>query len=124
MPGKGDELGMFKTMDQHDILIKEDILPHLEKVEMIQNDTKNEIQKVKTEVQSVKTEVAVVRNAQTSMELAILKEGQYIRELLNQLLKHVLKIDDQELTSKKEIRCKLIKSKKVSIAFIGMLGNW
>lgn len=127
----GGEGSMFKTVEEHETLIKQDILPRLERVELIQNETKGEIQEVKTEVhgvktevQGVKTEVTAVRNAQVSMELAILKEGQYTRELLDQLLKHVLKIDDTELASKKEIAIrKLGKSEKISIAFISMLGG-
>lgn len=123
MPETGDG-SMFKTVEEHGMLIKEDILPRLGKVEQIQASTSTEMQEIKNEVKGVKTEVAAVRNAQTSMELAILKEGQYTRDLLDQLLKHVLNIDGQELTTKKEITLrKLSKSEKISIAFISMLGG-
>lgn len=124
MPGKGDDLSMFSAVEQHEFLIKEDILPRLEKVESMQAETKSEIQEVKSEVQNVKLEVTAVRNAQTSMELAILKEGQYTRDLLDKLLKHILKMEDQEVSGKQEITLrKLSKSEKVSIAFISMLGG-
>lgn len=124
MPGKGDDLSMFSTLEQHDLLIKEDILPRLEKVETMQAETKTEIQDVKTEVQGVKTEVTAVRNAQNSLELTVMKDGQHTRDLLNTFVNHYLKVDEQELERKEKITLrKLSKSEKVSIAFISMLGG-
>jgi hypothetical protein len=124
MPGKGDDLSMFKTVEQHELLITENILPRLEEMEKMQTETKTEIREVKSEVQGIKTEVTAVRNAQTSMELSIMKEGQYTRGMLDKLLEHVLKIDGDEVSTKKEIAMrKLGKSEKVSIAFISMLGG-
>lgn len=122
MPG-GDG-SMFKTVEEHEILIKEDILPRLRQVELIQTETKDEIQEVKSEVQGVKSEVTAVLNAQSRMELTVMKDGQHTRELLNQLVNHVLKVDGQELKSKEKITLRrLSKSEKVAIAFIGMLGG-
>ncbi|MBD8013900.1 hypothetical protein [Planococcus wigleyi] len=122
---------MFKTVEEHGLLINENILPRLEKVENIQNETKSELKDVKTEIQGVKTEVTAVRNAQSSMELTVLKDGQHTRDLLNQFVNHyfatdgkVLESQEKMMESKEKVTLrKLSKSEKISIAFIGMLSG-
>ena len=136
MPG-GDG-SMFKTVEEHGLLINENILPRLEKVETNQNETQSEIQEVKaevmgvkSEVQGVKTEITAVRTAQSSMELTVLKDGQHTRDLLNQFVNHyfatdgkVLENHEKKIESEEKVTLrKLSKSEKISIAFIGMLSG-
>ncbi|MDN7241199.1 hypothetical protein QWY14_05320 [Planococcus sp. N028] len=109
----GGDVSMYKTVERHDVLINEEILPRLDKVEQNQSETKSELQEVKSEVQAVKTEVTAVLNAQSRMELTVMKDGQHTRDLLNQFVTHILKVDGEELKSKEKITLrKLVKAKK------------
>lgn len=124
MPGTKEATSVYTTLNEHNDLIHNDILPRLGKVEDSQEGNASELQLVKAELQGVKAEVTAVRNAQSSLELTVLKDGQHTRDLLNQFVNHFFKVDGQQLESKKEITMrKLSKSEKISIAFISMLGG-
>lgn len=131
MQCKGDELSMFEkveklgeTQNEHEELIKENILPRLGIMEAGHHDTT-------AKLIAFEAEIKAVRNAQSSLELTVLKDGQQTRDLLNRFVDHYFKTDSKMMESREKameskekvtIR-KLTKSEKVSIAFISMLGG-
>ncbi|WKA57146.1 hypothetical protein QWY16_11605 [Planococcus shenhongbingii] len=124
MPGKGDELGMFKTVEQHDLLIKGDILPRLEKVELIQSETKSEIQDVKSEVLGVETEVTTIRSAMSGIELTVLKDGAQTRALLHRFVDHYFDSDGKAFVSRETAtKIKFGTKEKVWLAVIAVFAS-
>ncbi|MGE6370658.1 hypothetical protein ACQKDB_16140 [Planococcus kocurii] len=116
MPNGGTDSSMFKIVEKHDILISQEIMPRLEKVEAVNN-------KIEKEFSALRTELANVRNSQGSLELTVMKDGAQTRDiLLNRFVDHYLDSDGKQLVTKEKVELtKLGTKEKVWLAIIGML---
>lgn len=125
MSEKKEATSVYKTMEEHEKLIHKDILPRLGKVENLQEENTNEILGIKSELQSIKTEVTAVRNAQSGLELTVLKDGAQTRDLLlNRFVDHYFTADGKAFKSKELVTLKKLSTKeKVWIAVITVLAS-
>lgn len=117
---KGDELCMYKKIEEHDALINRDILPRLEEVEAEQEKAANKAESMQNDIASIKTDVASIRNAQGSLELTVMKDGAQTRDiLLNRFVDHYLETDERQLVTHEKVTMhKLGTKEKVWLAVV------
>lgn len=95
-------------LQEHDEIIKMDIMPRLRQVEQAQVDTKYQIDKI--------------QNSQQSLELAVLKDGQETRNILNRFMDHFFYTDKEKIKSDAKVTLKRLSTKeKVLLAVVGSL---
>lgn len=81
----------FESISEHDELLKENVIPRLEKVERIQVT----IAKVQEEfAEEFSKEISKVKSAQSSLELTVFKENQANRQQIDKLEETLTKQND------------------------------
>ncbi len=124
MPDKGGDLSMFNKVEEHGELINRDILPRLDEVEKVQKEFKNSQEEIKTEMRSIKSDVSAIRSAQSSMELAVYKDGAQTRDLLNKFVEHYFNADGKAFVSKEKVTVQKLSTKeKVWLAIIAVFAS-
>ncbi|OKL36984.1 hypothetical protein [Domibacillus mangrovi] len=98
-------------LQEHEQLIKEDILPRLKRVEDAQIDFTKQVESIKA--------------SQTSLELTVMKDGKETRELLKPFADHYLNQVTAETESKKDIKLKQLDTREKIIVGVasGVLGT-
>lgn len=124
MPETKEATSMYTTVNEHEDLIQNNILPRLDNVENLQAVNTSELQVVKAELQSIKAEVTAVRSAQSSLELTVLKDGAQTRDLLNRFVDHYFTSDEKAFVSKDAItKQKWGTKEKVWLGVIGIFAG-
>ena len=132
---------MEKKVHEHDEVIKDNILPRLDKVESVQAQFQQEVAAIKNDLMTVQSGQVSLEKGQKELELTMIKEGQLNREIMNEnkdlsakLLDHVLGKDERESKAeterkKKESQAKIDRKKqiweiigKVSVVLAGGTG--
>ena len=109
--GVGTMRETFETVEKHEVIINDDILPRLKKME----ETQEEFTK----------EVAAMRQSQTSLELTVMKDGQQTRDLLGRFVDHYFATDDKRLVMNEKFTLKrLSRTEKVILGFFAILGGY
>jgi len=107
----------FESINEHDEVINEDILPRLREVEKIQVELK------KSQEEFTK-EIALVRHAQSSLELTVMKDGDRTRALLERFVDHYFGTDDKKLVMREKVTLKRLSTKeKIVIGIATALGG-
>ena len=113
---------MFTMLGEHDDLIKKDIMPMITELKSSQAENTDEIQGIKSELQGIKAEVTAVRNAQSSLELTVMKDGQHTRDLLNQFVAHYFSADGKVFKSTEKVTIqKMTTKEKLWLGFFTVL---
>ncbi|WP_141719897.1 hypothetical protein [Domibacillus iocasae] len=95
-------------LQEHEQLIKEDILPRLKKVEDAQMEFTKQVESIKS--------------SQTSLELTVMKDGKETRELLRPFADHYLNKVTAEGQAAKDIKLKRLDTReKVVIAIVSTI---
>lgn len=108
---------MYKTLEehkeqlqQHDEVIKQDILPRLEILEK--------------EHLVFKKEMISFQKGQKELEVTVMKDGKETRELLKPFADHVLKQVEYDAETEREIQIKKLDGKdKATVALYGAIGS-
>lgn len=112
-----------EMLEEHEKILKENVLPRLDKMENVQESFADQVTNISGQVSEISEQVSTIKSTQQSLELTVMKDGQVTRDLLTQFVNHYFEKDNRKYESEEKVTlAKLSVKEKVLISIFGAGG--